>query len=345
MQIFNETTPRTAIPLARYAQLINYNECAFFGVSSENNANFACRKLWSQDQRELVRYYLAEAQDELEQIIQYPLQPTWFADEEHSFNSNRGLITKYGKIIALGVKTEQVISDGAVVDLVTDPDICTVTISPVTVSYPLTEIHIFYPDTDVEIIPSDITWDSTTSTLVISIPRCRMVKYSDLENSEEGWLYSDNSHFQGTVDVHRIYNNTAIQGKIFYKGDVCSSFCSEAYESVCGFIKNAEIGSVELDYPSCLCSSQYTKMSISYVAGLSTLTRQAEMTLIRLAHSKMPDSPCGCDFAESLWRRDRHVPEILTKERINCPFGMSDGAWMAWKWACGMELVRAGALI
>jgi len=348
MQIYGETTPRSAISLTRYAQLIGYNECAFFGVAYEGNVNFACKKLWSKTERDLVQYYLSEAQDELEQVLQFPIQPTWFVDEKHNYNRKHMLMTDYGKVIAFGTKATSVISDNAVVDLATDPDFGYISISPFAGLYPYSEIHIFYPDTDIEIIPSNIAYNSGTLTLTITIPRCRLVAYSKMDNPDEGLIYSDNSNFQSTADVHRIYNDTVSQGKLWYRSNVCTSFCTETYDSVCAFGLNNEIGSVALDtvcQNQLCCSKNYESMSINYEAGLQILTKQAEMILLRLAHSKMPDKPCGCDYAETLWRRDRNVPQILTRERIECPFGMSDGAWMAWKWACGLELKRAGALI
>jgi len=70
---------------------------------------------------------------------------------------------------------------------------------------------------------------------------------------------------------------------------------------------------------------------VNYYDGKQYLSRQMEDAIVRLAHAKMPDEPCGCDVAQRMWKRDRNVPEVLTRERINCPFGMSDGAWIAWQ--------------
>jgi hypothetical protein len=347
MQIFGETTPRSVISLTRYAQLIGYTECAFFGVAHEKNTNYACKKLWSQNERDMVLYYLSEAQDEIEKIIQYPLQPTWFEDEKHKYTRTRMLMTEYGKILAFGTKAISVVSDNALIDLTTVPDLGVISISPFSQLYPLSELHVFYPDSDVEIIPSNIQFDSGTATLTITIPRCRLVEFSKRDNPEEGLIYTEDDNFQKTADIHRIYTDTASQGKLWYRDNLCTSFCTETFDSVCAFGKNMEIGSVMLDSScsSSCCSKGYESMSINYVAGLSVLSRQAETVILRLAHAKMPEKPCGCDYTESLWRRDTRIPEILTKERIECPFGMSDGAWIAWKWACGLELKRAGVLI
>jgi hypothetical protein len=352
VQIYGDVTPRSAIPLVRYARLIGYSECAFFGVSRPDNMRSSCRQLWTQEQRDDILYYLAEAQDEIEAVIQYPLQPTWFVDERHPVKCT--IITVWGKIIAAGIRAESVISDDAVVDLTggmglsfsvntTHP---TVTIIYDLGSIPLTELHVFYPDTDVEITPSDIDYDPLTHTLVITIPRCRLVEWSIRENDESGIEYTTDTNFQGTVDVHRIYNDPSVQGKLHYKGAPCTSFCTDSFDSVCEYIKNADIGAIQLD-PSknwSMCPHQYSYSEVNYQAGLLQLTRQAESAIIRLAHSKMPVEPCGCDVTQRLWARDRNIPAVMTRERVECPFGMSDGAWTAWKWACGMELVRASVL-
>jgi len=338
MQIYGEVTPKSAVSLARYAQIIGYTECAFFGVIHEDNIKSACREIWTKTQRDDVLYYLAEAQDAIEDIIQYPLSPKWFVDERHKYSNP--VLTKFGHIIAPGTMATTVISDGAAVTIA---DICSIKIIQDIGSTPLSEIHVFYPDTDEEIIFSNITYDIATTTLMIYIPKCRMVEYSLLNNPPEGLLYSDDTNFQTTVDVHRIYNDQTIQAKLVYRGDVCSSFCEESYDSVCEYIDNPEVGIIRLDSHSSVsrCCSYYSHVELNYYAGLMPLTRMVETMIVRLAHANMPSEPCGCEVTQRLWRRDRNTPQFLTAERQNCPFGMSDGAWFAWKYACNLELKRA----
>ena len=72
----------SAVTLPRYAQLIYYTECSFFGVRTDTTPA-RCRSIWVKTERDLIRKYLAEAQEELEQVIGYPLAPTWIADEQH----------------------------------------------------------------------------------------------------------------------------------------------------------------------------------------------------------------------------------------------------------------------
>jgi hypothetical protein len=77
---------------------------------------------------------------------------------------------------------------------------------------------------------------------------------------------------------------------------------------------------------------------------LTPLTRQVEDAIVRLAHSKMPDEPCGCDMLQRHWKRDRNIPQVLTRERINCPFGLSDGAWFAYRQAATLKIWKASIL-
>jgi hypothetical protein len=40
--------------------------------------------------------------------------------------------------------------------------------------------------------------------------------------------------------------------------------------------------------------------------------------------------------------RDRKQSEVLTRERLNCPFGPSDGPWFAWRWRRRIAWCAAG---
>ena len=340
MVIFGQVNSKSVISLARYAQIIGYGDCAFFGISSEENIRYGCREIWTKSQRDDIAYYLSEAQDEMERILEYPLQPKWFADERHKFSPI--LISTWGKILDSGIMVEEDLSLGILVDY-TSVDPAEISIMMVEPGYALTEIHIFYPDTDIEIIPSNIYYD--TDSLIIEIPRCRLVAYEKLANPPEGWIYGDDTNFEDEVDIKRIYNDTSVQAKLIYSPErSCKTDCSETSEDICQYIANREIGEFKIFARSNFCLKIPDYIELNYLAGLESLPKTAETALIRLAHSKMPTEPCGCDVSQRLWKRDRNIPEILTKERIDCPFGMSDGAWMAWKWTTNLALVRASAL-
>jgi len=346
MQISSEVISRSVVSLPRYAKLIGYRECAFFGVSHEENPSFACREIWTKSQRDDISAYLQEAQETIERVLEYPLEPTWIADERHDINTI--LITDWGRIIEAGIRAEEELSGDIPVDVESfgvGLDTFTVSFISPSVIDDLSEVHVFYPDSELEIYPSGITYDETSQLLTISIPRCRMVDYDLLDNPPEGLLYTENSNFQTTVDVKRIYTDDSVQAKLMYRTESCPPGCVETYDNVCIFLDNPYVGKVRINYGYPTTCKSYDHVQLNYKAGMTEITRTVESMVIRLAHSMMPTEPCGCDVTQRLWLRDREIPKILTKERIECPFGMSDGAWIAWKWACGIQLNRLSALV
>lgn len=353
--IYGEDTITSSIPLAKYARIIGYSECAFWGVSHPDNARYACTEIWTKDMRDMMQTYLAEAEDEIEQIAGYPLTPKWIVGERHKYSDP--VISKYGEVIEGGVKVETVIQDNAVVDLLTDP--CTVTI--VTADTEFEKWKIFYPGTDLEITPSNI--QTVGPNVVISIPKCRLVGYAYLENPTYGWDYADNTYFQSPVDIHKIDNDPSTQGVIVWSHGCSSSClstgCSDYTKTACIIVESGEIGRLSLrpatwdpatliwtssSLSSYCCRHCPDYLELNYHAGLSKLSRIAETAIVRLAHSKAPTEPCGCDITQRLWKRDRNIPVVLTRERLECPFGLSDGAWMAWKFASSISLEKMSIL-
>ena len=74
MAVFGTPTRTSAISLARYAEIINYTDCAFFGVSHPDNDNYACREIWTKYQRDDIQFHLSEAQAEIEEVIPVTLR-------------------------------------------------------------------------------------------------------------------------------------------------------------------------------------------------------------------------------------------------------------------------------
>jgi len=347
MAVFGTPIRTSAIPLARYAEIIGYQDCAFFGISHPGNDNFACREIWTKSQRDEVQFHLSEAQAEIEKVIGYPLTPKWFADEVHPFRLL--ILTRMTNVIELGIEAVEDIELAASVSLLTDP--ATITI-PTTLTA-VTGIKVFYPGTSHEISPSDMVISG--GNLIISIPKCRLLKYTLLDNPGTGHLYSDPAIYQATADVKRYYNDPSDQITAVWPHQctqTCSSSgCTRYTESACGILLHPEIGEVSYQFAkyssgswtntrSVCCRGNPSKLEINYRAGLLELSAIAETAIIRLAHSKMSGEPCGCDVIKNMWRRDATIPQILSVERLECPFGLSNGAWMAWKFAGSLEVDR-----
>lgn len=338
----------SAVSLARYAQIIGYSECAFFGVKAPRDTEYACRTIWTLDERRTIAKYLAEAQGEIEDVLHYPLAPKWIENEQHDLRCP--VVTTWGRVIEAGVRAESVIEAGAIVDHADDPAIVAVSTSITDVD----EIRIYHPGTDAEIHPSAIEIAGGVAT--IEIPRCRMVAEDVANNPPEGLEYDDPANFESTVDVKRVYNDTStnatLVGRSCASGCTCGG-CTETTASACMYVAKPLIGAVivkEATYsgsawvPGSGICRPYNQVRLNYRAGLTRLTYQMEDAIVRLAHAKMPSEPCACDVAKLVWTRDRNTPEILTRERLNSPFGMSDGAWTAYRFAQAKRLVRASVL-
>lgn len=355
----------SAVPLERYIQLVGgYAECAMWGVNRTADATYRdCYQIWDKNQRDMVVQYLAEAQEEIEDVIGYFLSPRWvvgdLADEENydpryidDQKYTIPLKTRWGVVIEAGVKAESTISAGESVDHSADPAV----IGPVATTVTnINEIRIYYPGDDVEINPSSVVISGGNVT--IQVPRCRMVKPELADNDQNGVDYTDTNNFLATVDVKRVYNDSSTNATLVSPHSCtasCStSGCSEYTQTGCIYIREERIGSLDV-FPATYTSGSWVRSGINcctfdrvrlnYRAGLTNITKQAEDAIVRLAHAKMPHEPCECSTIHDVWERDNLIPNILTRERINCRFGLTNGAWVAWQRVQAMKLRRMSVL-
>lgn len=140
----------SAVKLARYAQIIGYNENPFWGINY-NVGDQACRKIWTLFDRRMVAKYLCEAQIELEALLQYRLGYQWTEEEKKDLKCP--MFTKYGNLIAFGVPGYSDIQLNAVVAHINDPAI--IGPLPTTVT-DTSEIVVYHPGTSVEIVPKQV---------------------------------------------------------------------------------------------------------------------------------------------------------------------------------------------
>jgi hypothetical protein len=335
---------RLAVNLPRYSQIVDYAEPAFFGVAHPVNKEYACREVWSHDQRIAVYRALQNAQSKVDSVAEYPLLPTWIGPERHPLGNP--IVLKYGQLIQLGQKAITAYA-GQTVDDATDPAIITVTGGAVA---DVNEIHVYHPGTHVEIYPSDIV--NLGADLVISIPLVRMVAIA-FENTPAGGLQYPAAlpmvtpWYEVTVDVEREYLSPtlpAVQYVSYGCGEACTCPDPTLYDG-CGYVLNSEMSIISAATLGCVCIPGDTRfVDVYYQAGLTSLTSESEDILVRLAHALMPNEPCGCDFLKGRWRGDQKVPEILTAERENCPWGMSNGAWQGYVFAQSIKQHRMGVI-
>ena len=338
-----------AVPLWRYAYRVGYREAAFFGVMHPDNHLWECRQIWSESQRQMIEWALLEAQEEIEAVVGFPLVPKWITGERQVF---RPIIqTRLSEVIAGGVMADTMVQAGVSVDYSADPATVTVAVGTCTED----SLHLFLPGLDTEVTPSACQIVAGVATF--SIPWVRLVSANYRDNPAEGWDYNTVATWgTSTVDVRCITNDASTQAVLVSRHGCtlqCSlSGCADYQSTACIYVRDPRLGIVSVeraDYAdgtwTRACDSARPEwVVLNYQAGLTTLPRQAEDTVIRLAHSKMPEEPCGCEVTQRLWRRDRNVPPVLTRERVNCPFGMNDGAWIAWRFAQTLRHMRGGAV-
>ena len=338
-----------AVPLWRYANRVGYRETAFFGLMHPDNDKWECRQIWTLSQRQMVEWALLEAQEEIEKEVGYPLVPKWIVNERHSWRPI--LSTRWSEVIDGGVMSDTIVEEGVTVDYSADP-------ATVTITTPVCEeqdLHLFLPETDIEVYADKV--EASAGATTFSIPWARLVAENYLDNPEQGWDYNDVATWgTTTVDVRCISNDPSVQATIISR-HVCNSICSSSgcydyRESGCIYVRDPYLGTVSVQRADYIDGVWEVKcpthrpgwVILNYHAGLPIVSRQLEDMVIRLAHSKMPEEPCGCDVVTRLWSRDRNMPEVFTRERINCPFGMSDGAWTAWRFAQTVKRVRGGVI-
>lgn len=343
----------SVLRLAEYGQFVNHAECPFWGVAHDTEDPVSCRMIWMHYQRQMVARYLAEAQDEIEQTLGYPLGERWFTEDQVRYKCPD--LAPRGHVIQGGVMASSDISITEAVNHATDPAV----IGPVATTVTNEEeIVVYHPGTTITIDPSSIT--IAGGNVTIEIPRCRMVILDSVDNPEPGLDYADPGNFEITVDIVRVYNDPSTHAVLISNHSctaACASQgCTEYTQDACIYVTQPEIGAFQAlpsDYADGVwsrkaCTRSYEWIELNYQAGVDMDTwkwrRQAKDAIIRLAHSKMPTEPCGCDPVQSMWRADNTIPDGLTAERINCPFGLSNGAWMAWKFAKAMKLWRLGII-
>lgn len=335
-----------ALSLAEYSRLISYDECAFWGVTYDEQTQYDCRTLWTEAQRLMVYRALQEAQGLIEDVVGYPLQPTWIVGAATEFGEQRlvdyqparnPILTRWGYVIGGGVKATTTIDDDAAVSHATDPAI----VGPLTTTISnVAEVKVYHPVTGDEITPSRLTYSG--GQLTIYIPRCRLTLTPNL--TDLGVAYDDLDNFLDEVNVVRIYNDPSTQAALSTDATCGTVTTGAGYLT----IRDHRIGHVEATeatysggvWTKAVTCNAWQWVGLNYVAGLRSLDTLMQTALLRLAHSRMAEEPCGCQVTQALWARDRKTPEVLSAERLNCPFGSSEGAWVAYKTAQQKKIYR-----
>lgn len=332
--VYNATIECSALKLARYAQIIRYDENAFFGINAPTNRERAVRKIFTKLDRDMIARELCAAQADIEAVLQYPLGLQWFENEQHDRNRRNLLFTAWANVQSLGTRTVSDIATGVALDHSADPATIPTQATAVT---DLSEIHFYEAGTDVEVFPSELAISG--GNLTASFPRARLVKESKQENPATGWDYDDtgvDGPFMQELDIRRVYTDTSDVGVFVWPlGRENCPECGEDTEPACGYVQSTKSGVVTL-LPDTSGNCYYcgaSKMRLNYAAGVP-LDSNAEDAIIHLAHARMAVMPCtDSDPLMMLWKQDRFIPADISAQRAEARFGVQEGSWRAWVYA------------
>lgn len=331
-----EAWPNCAVTLTMYQQYVGYDEAAFWGVTYDGQEELSCNMLWTGRQRDQLANALAEAQSLFESVCGYPLCPTWITDFQPC--PRNPITTRYSKLITMGKKSTSSIAVSESVSFLTEP----AKVGPIATSAAsISEVHFYLQGTDREVYPSSVTLAG--GFLTAEFPRARLILPT--YDTVIGWVgnrFIDLFNFAGELDIVREIASTAQTASLFNR----DLNCAITTEQLCSRLENPDVGIVRV-YRNCFsimepfCCKLPFGVELYYRAGLAKLDQRLLSAIIRLAHTLIPTSICNqCDQIHRLWEADNKIPPVLTKERINCPFGLSDGAWFAYKRATQVKMLR-----
>lgn len=332
----------SSLSLAEYAQHIGYNESLFWGVRPfEYESDGSCNDIWQEHERRLVARYLWEAEQEIMRVTRFPLGPRWIKNEITKPYTVR-TTTKKHKVIAGGVRGEVVIEAGSAVIYIDNDETGVIEIVdydplPSTEPFDVEQIFVYHPGTNAYVTPSQVTYEE--GVLSIHIPRYRLVRAEYAHNPKEGYPIEDDEYFATEMDVRRVYNDTSKQAEVLCQK--CRT-CDLDVHDACIAVLNGEVGAISLSpaRDNCVWNCAPVGVRLNYLAG-EPMDAEKRETLIMLAHVKMPADPCSCSGAwQSQWKAWREVPPVLDSDRLKCPFGIANGAWVAWTWANRMAVKR-----
>lgn len=352
------------ISLTEYVQAIGINEYLFYGVKRGAYVPESTM-FWDLYDRMSLYNYLRAAERQIENRIRVRLYPTWTDEdgEETILADMRGFVSASGHtgyyawhgpwsgrggyynstgldwkmfIQAGQMKRTIYAAHGAVVYA---GDWATVTVPSGGGVGSKNEVRVYYADGMHTYGPEPSKIKVGPVNIIITFPKVRMVKPELCTRPNIPLEFTDDTNFVETVTVAREFNDASVQAIVRTRPS-CSDDCSEELETGCIFPSERELGYVAI-YPACYGGGQWRRRTtfqgipdvafLHYQSGMKRLPPGWSQAIVRLAHTLMPEAPCptGHQPQDRYWSRDRNINQSVTRERINCPWGLMDGAWYA----------------
>lgn len=327
-----------AVTLDRYQEILNIPQASFNGLNNPNDVRrYECPNVWDQSRRESLALALQQAREMRERELGYHLRQRYISNEEHTYTDGGIFALNMKHLISIGVETLVDVEDGVTLTHGTETspnDPVSITVAaPSGVSGG--EYQIYYPGEDVRIFPSKITLSGSNA--IIQIPRSRLVKPELNVDTDNHPYYYENDNFLETVDVRYSYASPVNAVTFVWNNYDCLPNCDQTTQQGCAIIQGSRANRLSrvqvrpgLYTSGVFAAKRFTKcynpdsVRISYYSGKQSSASDELMT-IRLAHTLMPNSPCGCETLDNMWRRDTEREDALVT-----PYGYSRGATAVW---------------
>lgn len=365
---------RTMLPVYRFARIVGLHPLHFMQVDLTNHpggSSVYCVKpifqyTWQNSDaisREELSYAIADAEALLARHLGYPPGPKWIVADRVPYEPT--IRTSLGHVITGGREALSAIeanvsvtyddADGDGYDELATMVVATTVTDPA-------EIAVFYPNEsgsyEWQVRPITVAISGGVAT--ITCAREQLVLKNSLINMTPQVINGASTSFLSEVDVYRHYNDASVQVQFHQLQGGCSSCgwglvgdnceaCGFQVETGCMTVLDHRLGLVRTSlgtwdavtetysssYPQAFCGNpDYVKLW--YKAGLTTMPIEWELTIARLALSRLDRPICACEGvsqAMEYWKEDlavvsntsskqKFVQPLTDIERSN-PFGTS----------------------
>lgn len=387
---------KTWLSLDEFSQILGFDPLAFNQLSSATlRRNNVCGDIFFQSDwmhsdrigRDTIALAIQQAEQEMSQEAGFNLMPDWTVEERLAYpkpalpeNYGYGLNVRWqmksvealkGFLVSGGMRAKSVIQlANAVVRTDSDGDgyaeTCTVSV-PVTIT-DINEIHAYHPGMggvdEWEIRPIKVSVGGGFATIIFKA--WQIVSSSTLEALDPAPIDGDDpANYETTIDVYRVYNDTATQLQFLWENDpnccgTCTA-CQLGTQSGCFILRDQRLGFIvpspaSYDAATDTWTSQEwgacrepDQLKLWYLSGwrdmnesrpYAELSNRWKFAVAVFAVSKFERAVCGCSninqFVEK-WRRDAAFSSMneggftVTAEIAANRLGTSMGALYAWR--------------